>query len=320
MNSVWGSVAQYDPVVWNWVIAVYLFLAGLSAGCLLIGIGLKWYNGTSGNLRPDGTISEPPVLKAAAFIAPLTITVGLACLVLDLTKPLNFWVILVKYNLSSVMSLGVIALLIYTPVAFLYAILVLQDSPVPRYPLLGKIAVIVETIRGPFEVFLFLMAIIVAAYTGFLLSAMNAYPMLNTAILPALFLVSALSAGAAANNLLAIAMFKGKADEREMQQTHSFEGVVIFLEVMFLFMLFMALYFAGGAAAEAVGALRNGFWARTFWICVVAIGFGIPLLTMTLPKALKHSRGIVIIAACSSLVGVLALRHFILYAGQSYIS
>lgn len=320
MNAIWGSVAQYDPVIWNWVIAVYLFLAGLSAGCLLIGIAIKWYNGTRGNLRPDGTLGEPAILKAAAFLAPITIILGLACLVLDLTKPLNFWVILVKYNLLSVMSLGVIALLIYTPLTVLYAILVLQDEPVPRYPILRKIADFMEIIRKPFEVLLFFMAFIIAVYTGFLLSAMNAYPMLNTAVLPALFLFSALSAGAAANNLLAITMFKGKPYERELTQAHSLEGPVILLEAMFLFMLFIALYFTGGAAAEALASLRDGVWARVFWIGVVAIGFGIPLVTMILPRSLQHTRGIAVISAVASLTGVLALRHFILYAGQSYIS
>jgi len=320
MNSVWGSVAQYDPVIWNWVIAVYLFLAGLSAGCLLVGITIKWYNGTRGNLRPDGTIGEPAVLRAAAFLAPITITLGLACLVLDLTKPLNFWVILVKYNLFSVMSLGVIALLVYTPLTYLYAILVLQDEPVPRYPILAKVADFMEIIRKPFEVLLFFMAFIIAIYTGFLLSAMNAYPMLNTSILPALFLFSALSAGAAANNLCAISMFKAKPHEREISQSHSLEGPVILLEAMFLFMLFIALYFTGGAAAEALASLRDGIWAKVFWIGVVAIGFGIPLVTMILPKAVQQSKGVAVVAAFASLAGVLALRHFILYAGQSYIS
>tara|TARA_R110001592_G_scaffold18352_2_gene76273 strand:+ start:719 stop:880 length:162 start_codon:yes stop_codon:yes gene_type:complete len=44
MNNIWGDMAQYDPVTWNWVIAVYLFMAGLSAGSVLIGIGMRWYS------------------------------------------------------------------------------------------------------------------------------------------------------------------------------------------------------------------------------------------------------------------------------------
>lgn len=40
------------------------------------------------------------------------------CLVADLTNPLVFWRILIYYNLTSVMSLGVIALLFYIPLVF----------------------------------------------------------------------------------------------------------------------------------------------------------------------------------------------------------
>ncbi|MGL4641232.1 MAG: NrfD/PsrC family molybdoenzyme membrane anchor subunit, partial [Shewanella sp.] len=202
MNNTWGDMAQYDPVTWHWVIAVYLFMAGLSAGSLLIGIGLRWFN-------QEQTQLESNILKAAAIIGPVAISLGLACLVFDLTKPFHFWLILINYNFQSVMAIGVIALLAYSPLAFAYAILVLRDD-LPKWGLgfLAPIAKLLMPFRKLIEVLLFVLAIGVGAYTGFLISAMNAYPMLNTAVLPALFLVSGLSAGAAANALLALVMFK----------------------------------------------------------------------------------------------------------------
>ena len=42
---------------------------------------------------------------------------------------------------------------------------------------------------------LLLLAVLLGAYTGFLLSALKTYPMLNNPILPALFLVSGISSG-----------------------------------------------------------------------------------------------------------------------------
>lgn len=117
MNNTWGDMAQYDPVTWHWVIAVYLFMAGLSAGSLLIGIGLRWFN-------QEKTQVESNILKAAAIIGPVAISLGLACLVFDLTKPFHFWLILINYNFQSVMAIGVLALLAYSPLAFAYAILV----------------------------------------------------------------------------------------------------------------------------------------------------------------------------------------------------
>lgn len=314
MDNIWGSMAQYDPVVWNWVIAVYLFLAGLSAGSILIGLWLKWTDKT-----PYDTAGEKPILKSAALIAPVIICVGLACLVLDLTKPFHFWVILIKYNFSSVMALGVIALLIYTPLAFAYAIIVFKDE-LQGLPLIPQIAEMLLSFRKVIEVFLFIMAFIVGIYTGFLLSAMNAYPMLNTAVLPALFLFSALSAGAAANNFVSISFFNAELDDNQNVAMHKMELPVISLEILFLFLIFVGLYFQGGAALEAVASLVEGIWATVFWVGVVAVGFGVPLLSLMLPKSLQESKFIAVIVAFCSLSGVLSLRHFILYAGQSYIS
>lgn len=53
----------------------------------------------------------------------MAIIVGLLILVFDLTKPLSFYQLFIHYNASSVMSLGVILLLLYTPLCALYAIL-----------------------------------------------------------------------------------------------------------------------------------------------------------------------------------------------------
>ncbi len=39
----------------------------------------------------------------------MTILLGMICLVFDLTKPLDFWKILIFYNPTSVMSVGVMA-------------------------------------------------------------------------------------------------------------------------------------------------------------------------------------------------------------------
>ncbi len=314
MDNIWGSMAQYDPLIWHWVIAVYLFLAGLSAGSILIGIGLRWtdkniYNGDE----------ETPILKAAALIAPLAICAGLGCLVLDLTKPFSFWIILIRYNFSSVMALGVIALLIYTPLAFGYALIVFRNE-LSCFPQLTPITKILMGFRKVLEIFLFGMAIVVGIYTGFLLSAMNSYPMLNTAVLPALFLFSALSAGSAANNLVSISFFHGRVEDDQSEAMHRLEFPVISLEILFLFLIFVGLYYQGGAAVEAIASLVTGVWATVFWVGVVLVGFGIPLLAMILPASVKHSRGLAIIVACCSLSGVLALRHFIIYAGQSYIS
>ncbi|WP_095497405.1 NrfD/PsrC family molybdoenzyme membrane anchor subunit [Paraferrimonas haliotis] len=313
MNNIWGDVSQYDPVVWNWVIAVYLFLAGLSAGSLLVAIAVRKLTNSD-----QGAI-ESSITKAAAIIAPVSIMLGMACLVLDLTKPLYFWVILLNYNLESVMSLGVIVLLLYIPLTLVYSVNVFKAELSKLVPKYATVITAISGYRGLLEATLVVLAIMVAAYTGFLISALNSYPMLNTSVLPALFLFSALSAGAAANSLLGLTMFGATTHDDAISVSHRFEVPVVVMEALFLIMLFSTLYFSGGAAALAVSALTEGVWAAVFWIGVVAIGFGIPLASQLLPHESKHRKVVAISVASASLVGVLALRHFVIYAGQSYV-
>ena len=111
MNNMSGSLAQYSEIYWGWPIAVYLFLAGLSAGASIVAVLISKKYG-----------KENYYFKAATLIAPVAIVLGLALLVLDLGKPLSFYWILLLYNFDSVMSIGVALLLVYTPLSVIYAI------------------------------------------------------------------------------------------------------------------------------------------------------------------------------------------------------
>lgn len=315
MNNIWGSMEQYDPVVWNWIIAVYLFMAGLSAGSMLVAIGLKWYKQARG-LPSEGL----PVIKAAGVLGPAAICLGMALLVLDLTKPFHFYLILINYNLTSVMAWGVIALLLYIPLVFVFAGLVFEKQVLKFAPWLGGVLKACRQVEGTLNKVIFALALGVGVYTGFLLSAMISYPILNTAVLPALFLASALSVGSAGNILVATLFFSKKESDC-IEQVHRIEYPVAFNEALCLVLLFVGLNFSGPAAQAATSAITTGAWAGVFWIGVVGLGLAVPVLASTLaPKSWKHSKGFLIAVSSCTILGVLALRHFVVYAGQSYIS
>ncbi len=315
MNNIWGSMEQYDPVVWNWIIAVYLFMAGLSAGSMLVAIGLKWYKQARG-LPSEGL----PVIKAAGVLGPLAICLGMALLVLDLTKPFHFYLILINYNLTSVMAWGVIALLLYIPLVFVFAGLVFEKQVLKFAPWLGGVLKACRQVEGTLNKVIFALALGVGVYTGFLLSAMISYPILNTAVLPALFLASALSVGSAGNILVATLFFSKKESDC-IEQVHRIEYPVAFNEALCLVLLFVGLNFSGPAAQAATSAITTGAWAGVFWIGVVGLGLAVPVLASTLaPRSWKHSKGFLIAVSSCTILGVLALRHFVVYAGQSYIS
>ena len=191
-------------IAWPWPIAVYLFLAGISGGAVAVALMLNRYR--------NQVAENTPVLKAATLVGFVTIVLGMICLVADLTNPLVFWRILIYYNLTSVMSLGVIALLFYIPLVFVLMLVAFRKEVKGCGALawLDGIIGAFDGIRGALQWIVLILAITICAYTGFLISALIRFPLINTAVLPALFIASGLSAGAAAAKLVAVGCFGGR--------------------------------------------------------------------------------------------------------------
>lgn len=158
-------------MVWNWMIALYLFLAGMGAGAFVL-------SGIAGMAK-----KPCPKIKTIGFIAgPVCVAVGTLLLVVDahagLMNPLRFFYLV--SNLGSVMAWGVIILALFIVVAAIDAIIMIVKKSTPRaLDIIGMI-----------------LAVCVAAYTGVLLGdASVAFPLWHPIILPVLFLVSAASSG-----------------------------------------------------------------------------------------------------------------------------
>lgn len=318
MDVIWGNAAQYTEIAWGWPIAVYLFLAGLSAGSLITALLVKWIEGND----------TPPwdgLIKAGALIAPPAIVLGLGLLVIDLGKPLSFWLLMLNYQLASVMSIGVILLLVYTPLSLLFAGAIFKhhleeaswSAPWfrPILPVIEKL----ETTRV-FDGVLCFLGVCIATYTGFLLSALVAKPLLNTPILPLLFLVSGLSAGIAANILLGLTLFRSTVEEENLKYLLALDLRVIPFELFMLFLLFVGMYYQGGSHAEiARAALTTGPWAIVFWVGVVGAGLALPVaIAITSLHGQVYRLGTVLINSSVALLGVVLLRFYILYAGQLF--
>lgn len=130
-----------DGVAWPWPIAVYLFLAGISGGAMTVALALNLFKGKNENT---------PILKSATIIGFVTIVLGMVCLVLDLTDPLNFWRILVFYNPTSVMSIGVMLLLFYIPLVFVLMVMAFPGAwgKIPGLKWLPAVCEWLESFRG----------------------------------------------------------------------------------------------------------------------------------------------------------------------------
>ncbi|MGF1712047.1 cytochrome c nitrite reductase subunit NrfD [Vibrio kagoshimensis] len=313
--SEWETAFQSGVVVWDWIIAIYLFLAGMSAGSVMISIYLK-------RKVIVGKPSESGILKATAFLAPFGIIVGLTILVFHLTKPLDFWKIMIFINPTSVMAMGVVLFNVYMAALFAWIGIIFRKQIVSflkgRFEIVDSILDKLEAFENYLELFLAFLALLLAAYTGFLLSALPTFPMLNNPVLPILFLFSSLSSGAAACLLVGILVFKESPLSASVSWVHGFERPVVMFELFVLVAFFTGLIFAGGQSEQAAwNAISGGFWASWFWWGVIVAGMLLPLLMNALtPKSIRHGALYIFTVTSLSLAGVLMLRTFILYAGQ----
>jgi len=311
-TSMEFTLGLSQGVAWPWPIAVYLFFAGISGGALTIALGLRFYL---------GQVENTAFLKAATLLSFVTISLGMLCLVLDLTNPLFFWRILVFYNLNSVMSIGVIALSVYIPLVAVVALLALEKElmAIPQLKFLAPIIAKLKGFRRPMEALALVLALSVCAYTGFLISALIRFPLINTSVLPALFIASGLSAGGASAKMLAVWLFKEPLHSGEMKILHGAEWPIMFAEAMFIFMIATALLTGNAGGQFAFAAFHEGVWASVFWIGVVGIGFASPLLlNFATGKHFSHSAKAFYMSGMCAVVGMMCLRLFILLAGQNY--
>lgn len=320
MNNMWGSTAQYEVISWPWPIAIYLFLAGLSAGSIMVALLVKWN-------RHEGEVSSiwDAMVKSGALLAPITIIIGLLLLIVDLGKPLSFYWLLISYNFTSVMTLGVLALFVYTPIVVLFMILIFEDT-IRKIKLFSILVPVIEYIKGfhnfakAIEYVLFGIALIVGAYTGFLLSAVSTFPMWNTPVLPLLFLTSGISAGIAANILVGLLFFKSSINKESIKYLLVMDLRVIMTEIPMILILFVGMMYTGGAALEsAKAALTTGIWAKVFWFGVIGVGLILPLIiAFTALKNHAYRVSYIMINSFVVLCGVIMLRFYIVYAGQIF--
>ncbi|MBA5206107.1 cytochrome c nitrite reductase subunit NrfD [Pectobacterium aroidearum] len=314
----------FDTLVWDWPIAVYLLLVGISAGMVTLSMLLRRY-------VPSEYHGSNRFIKATAIVAPLAVILGLAILIFHLTQPLAFWYLMVFYNPTSIMSLGVMLFQVYFVVMLLWLITLYHDGwlmqleAVWHRPALAakarKVAAAIVSKAALIENLLLVLAILLGCYTGFLLSALKSFPLLNNPVLPVLFLVSGTTSGIAVMLLASAWGSTTSSHSRSLHFLHRVETPVVYAELFLLFAFFIGLLLGGGQKVVAAQTALSGFWGGVFWIGIIGIGIVIPAIANRVRKPSAHSgKRQLITLAVMSLFGVFLLRLFVLYAGQMTVA
>ena len=316
---------------WGWLIAIYLFLGGLGAGCFLAAAAFEL-------TRKRYQYEFCAVTLTGSVVAGPAVAIGAILLIFDLGAGLHEpWRILYMFslrNFHSVMMWGVWILSIFIPLALLYGLLEILDTfpgvrrwfesrkwlrwlrflyQIPLRPTKRVIVII-----GCF------FAVATALYTGVLMSAMGpAVPFWSTSVLPfvgvpmmpVLFLVSALSTGIGLTVDLAATMTVREIAHR-VPAMPAIHLALIGLETLLLGLLFITAFVDGGVSAQAAQDIVVGPHSIIFWVLIVVPGFVFPFVVHVYAVGLgRHSA----LSGLGSGVGIVAaglfLRYLILIAG-----
>lgn len=303
--------------VWDWRIIIYLFLGGLSAGILVMS--------SIANLRiPKQPVEEVAQCVKAPLIAFIVLNVGALFIILDLGLPFHLYWGYLTFQPLSLMSWGTWGVPTVSFASALYILAVIPKDQRHRlkFPFLIKISEKLAPKMRLIAKLNFALGIFLGIYTGVLLSSFAAIPLWNSAIMPILFLVSALSSGAAIMVVIA-----KKAEIKFLFTKIDIWLIVAELVVILLF--FYGLYTSTAPYKKAI----EPFFSLTsehfiFSVALIAIFLLLPLaLRIKLSELKEFEDGLhgeftkeqifrMNFAAALVLTGTFILRAAIIYAGQ----
>ncbi len=270
-------------IAYNWMIAVYFFLGGLGAGAFLLSVTANYWNQ-----------QFKPIAKAASIVAPVAIAIGLFFLWIDLGKPFRAWRLMLSFNPNSALSWGVWFLNIFFAFSVIYAGLLAIGK--------GAQAKLAAYIGVPF-------AILVATYTGILLSQAPGIIMWHSAIIPVLFLNGGLISGTAATMLVSA----GRQSKDLLSKLGKVVGWLVVAELGLVVIELIVLLNGEVEGVAAAKALLAGEFGFLFLGVEIFLGAVIPLLILFRREV---SSAALSIASILILIGILTMRYVIVVGGQ----
>ncbi|NIA22034.1 MAG: dimethyl sulfoxide reductase anchor subunit [Anaerolineaceae bacterium] len=265
--------------------AVYIFFLGLGSGSMVTAVGLRWFGGR-GYEKAE---------KIASVVAPLAAMAGGLCLFAELGRPMRAWHFLVYFNPSSVASWGVWIVNVFMACSILYAWLLLRGKTA-SLKRLGIVALI--------------PAIAAGLYSGVVLYQMRAHALWHTALLPVLFLVSAVACGLAATTLLSVLAGLERDKVRSITRVLAY---IIGVDLVLLLVEAVALLL-GGHGAEVAATILGGWYGLLFVGVYIGLGLVVPLLLLARSNLGRFAAAV---ASVLILVGTLALRFVIVFGGEA---
>lgn len=274
---------------WRWLIAAYLFLAGVGGGAYLAGVIIDF------TAKFLGRTGWAEFSKIGVFLGVPCVIIGTLFLLADLGRPINAWRVWMKPGTSWI-ARGTIIIV-------LFMIFAAIQTAFWIWPFPGSIS----NAHGVIAVLGAIFAFLTVVYTGLLLGYSQPIALWRTALLPVLFFVSAVSTGIMA--IVLIGQYRGVGEGKLAFLAHM-DALILLFE---MFVLIVFLYSAYRTIESRFSASRilAGAVAPSFWLGVVACGLLVPFF-LELLGGEGPAAGL---AAVLGLFGGLCLRYSILAGG-----
>ncbi len=283
-------------VTFRWLIALYFYFTGMSAGSFVISTLAYGFGMTK--FKPAGKVGVV-MATVLLFIAPIM-------LLLQVGWPVrSIWNHFTYLNFHSPMTYGAFLLMAYPINCVIYAYFMFKGD-MKRTKMFGLIGI-------P-------LAITVHGYTGFILAFGKARAFWNTALMPFLFLVSAIVSGLAL--MILILMIKDRFFSKEKKVNAeivytlaSMLGWMIVFDLFLVFCDISTLSISHAEAKETAHLILFGEMSPLFLGIENLFGKIIPMIIVLTPK-FRNIKTIAI-ACAFVVVGILFMRFVVVYGGQA---
>ena len=285
----------------GWPIAVYFFLTGSLAGLYITSV-------IATLMKKE---EWQPIAKLGAVGAVVLLMTAPVLLIVDLNQPFRFWHLFVYMNPTSPLTWGTIFLTLDVVVCLVYTYHVLQgNAKMARAWGLGGLPI----------------AIAGHGYTGFFLALSKARAFWNTALNPALFMVSAMVSGLAVLIVLSnlwLRRYSPTMTEVEVEKQRGVIGTLLRLFIIFivadLFLIGSDLTVLASSDTESYAMLQlltTGEYAIWFLGIELMLGAFLPLGLLAHPKT-RMIPAVQYASAALVIIGIFVMRVIIVIGGQS---
>jgi len=275
-------------------IAIYFYLTGLSAGSFIL----------STLANAFGMAQFKPLGRVGVVLATVLLIVAPFFLLIHIGVPYRAWHLFAYLNMESPITWGSFLLVLYPINCIIYGYFMFKEN---------------KRLTRTFGLIGIPLAVSVHGYTGFILAFGKARALWNTALMPILFLASAIVSGIALMIIVCIVKdrFFSKKKEINMGLIISMAKLLAWAIVFDLFLVMcdlLVLTISHSDAQAAAHLLLQGKFSFLFLFIENFFGKILPLTLVLVPRF--RNLKTVILASVLVVIGIFFMRYVVVLAGE----